>query len=1062
MRTRSLRKALLWAGGCLLLALAAASFLLQREERIDLLYLANGDDFDKAAFGQLEQTLAANATVVRQDASGLKAGALARYEAVYLDYKLRHSDALKRAIPALTDYVRAGGHLFLENDFADDFPPEFLGAAQLVDLPPSNDLKLTYPEVDPHLQGMQRVFKLFSDNFAHHETMDTLPGFAWGKGIVPSTAQPIVQKNQVALMTANRVGKGSVVLASAFLPNRYFITGFDLKSGMDPARGFAQLQKQYQDRMPNMLGLIHFNFKYEVPLKPYFHFAFATANYQLRNEYLAYVSKERYGYSIRKVEGPYGRPAMAHQNHFEGLSAIGNQEGIQWAELLKTYNQIPSFSLVRSSYDWNKWYEDIAVHLNMGTNADPRFTGELANSFYGSGVRLETGGQPIKLALYPKETQLAWPVELPYRAYPALADFDGDGNTDLIAGSADGTLKLFLGLGKQAGAYASQLLPDGTAQPDAFAPGQPITEDGGSGEALRLPGGYAAPAAFDANKDGKPDLIIGDAQGRVWVAINNGVGRFSKLTPLKAGGADVKVGSYAAPAVGDYNGDGIPDLVIGSGDGKVFGLPGRTAAAAQFSPAVELVTLASPFAAPSVRDMNGDGRADLVIGSSEGDLQIYVQSADGSVWTKQGTVTGQTLNQRGTNALVGGHNSVPVWFDLNHDGRDDLIVGQLEFGLPVNLDDPAFPYAKQLKEFIDYCRNNYLELYPHLFVHSYKSSAQEQQEFRLHRAMFDKLGIPWKLTGANQHTWRTNNLDPVQTLRNENDQDIWFNFGFRPSNDPLDPQYGQDYIWGMPFLLDGYDLKHPMLLHTPSPILRLSGDYATDDIYRSFAALDMPIDYFYHIEYKFPNHVGELLEFVQYLDRVRNEQDYNFMTEPQMAKSFLTTLTGKVTVKQSWASYLWDRLRDKLGKGVHLSLTLRADPGAIPAELAGDYASTLGVAIEPGKKYMEHPFAVDSDVFMKKGPVLYTGLHKPTKLSVSWQKEPFHVMRANVPFAMSQSKDGCRIDLQAAGMQQIKLYSPVPITIEGNNLKVEPDTQAGMYTITHYGDKTSVTIKFNK
>lgn len=1055
LRIRSLKKALLVAIGCLLIAMVAALFVLQREERINLLYAVNGDDWDNAAFGQFQQTLAANATVLRKDAKGLTLRSLNRYEAVYLDYKLRHSETLKASIPALMEYVRAGGQLFLENDFANDFPPEFLGAAQIVDLPSTKDLKLAYPEVDPHLRGMQQVFKLFTDNFSHHLTMDTLPGFNWGKGIIPSTAQPIVLKNQVALMTSNRVGKGSVVLASAFLPNRYFITGYDLTSGMDAERGFSNLVKQYQDRTPSLLGIVYFNFKHEVPLKPYFHFAFTAAGYQLRNEYLSYVGKERYGYSIRKVHGPYGRPAMAHQNHFEGLSAIGNKEGIQWAELLKKYNQIPSFSLVRSSFDWNKWYEDVTVQLNTGTSSAPQFTGELDNSFYGSGVKLEAAGQTLKLALYPDEKQLAWPIELPYRAYPAVADFDGDGAADLVAGSADGTLKLYRGLGQQATAYADQALPPNVKPPDTFASGQAV--------GAALAGGYAAPTAVDVNGDGKPDLVVGDAQGHVWLCLNKGGGVFSPLTPLKAGGAAIKVSAYAAPAVGDYNGDGVPDLVIGDGDGKVFGYPGRRAGASgalEFSGGSLLVSLPARYAAPSVRDMNGDCKADLIIGSNEGDLQVYVQATGGGAWTKQGPLEGQTRNQLGSKTLVGGHNSVPVWYDLNHDGRDDLIVGQLEFGLPVNLDDPNFPYAKQLKEFIDYCREHQLKLYPHVFVHGYKSSAQEQQELALHRKMFDTLGIPWKLTGTNQHTWRTNNQDPGQTLRNESAQDIWFNFGFRPANNPLDPQYGQDYIWGMPFLLTGYELKHPMLLHTPAPILRLSGDYATDDVYKSYTALDMPIDYFYHIEYKFPNKVSELLEFVQYLERIRKEQDYNFMTEPQMAQSFLTTLTSKVTVKQSWANYLWDRLRDKLGKGTHLSLTLRADTSAVPAELAAEYASTLGVAIEPGKAYIEHPFAVDSDIFMEKGPVLYTGLQKPTQLFVSWSKEPFHIMRANVPFTMSQTKNGARIDLLSDGMQQIKLYSPVPITAEGDNLKVEPGNEEGIYTITHFGDKTSVTITF--
>src|SRR5690606_10879518 len=100
--------------------------------------------------------------------------------------------------------------------------------------------------------------------------------------------------------------------------------------------------------------------------------------------------------------------------------------------LLKRYNQIPSFSLVRSSFDWHHWYEGITVHLNTGTTAKPQFVGEFPNSFYSSGTHLLSGDKLLYMAAYPSRAELAMKLELPYRAYPAFADLDGDGKLDLV------------------------------------------------------------------------------------------------------------------------------------------------------------------------------------------------------------------------------------------------------------------------------------------------------------------------------------------------------------------------------------------------------------------------------------------------------------------------------------------------------------------------------------------------------------------------------------------------------------------------------------------------------
>jgi hypothetical protein len=1049
----TLRKTILLVVGLIMIGALALFTLLIGEDRqeLRLLHATNEQHiYDTAVYGSFSQSLIANVVTETAALGQVRERSLNRYDIIYLDRTLHGTDVLRSYIEPLRQYVDHGGHLFVEQALFDDLPADLLGGSRIADFPSVDKLSFTYPSVEPNLQRLQDTYRRFADHFNKHIGLAGLPGFQWGRYIVPDTAQTIVGMNDIPLLTVNPLGKGSVVAVGAFLPNRYFITGFDLMSGMDPEQGFAKLVEAHQAK-PRLPGADYFD-RSRIELEPYFHFAFATANHLLRTEYIAYVSKEKLGYAVRKTLGPYGRPAMAYQNHFEALAAFRDREGIQWAELLKQRNQIPSFSLVRSAFEWWTWTETVTVHLNEGTKQAPQFAGELTHSYYGSGTHLIVDGKPLTLAVYPDRLTLSDRLAMPYRAAPAMADLNGDGRADLLVGSADGNLYAYMNQGSSPEAYKEYPMPSGLTAPDHFGPRQQLVLP--TGHPLQV-GSYSAVAVFDSNGDGKPDIVAGNGDGTVRLFIGEGELRFSGPKDLIGGGQPIRVVSHAVPAFGDLDGDGRADLVVGDGEGRVFGYRGLPSGG--FMKGEELVRLPATYAAPSVRDVNGDGKADLIIGSNEGDLRLYTRS--GSGWADQGPLVGGTMNQLGNQALVGGHNSVPFWYDINHDGLDDLIVGQVEYGPAVPLDSPRFPYPKQLTEFIQYSQENHLELYPHLYFHNYVSSEQEQQEIELHRESFQKLGIPWQHTGTNQHTWRINNTDRLQTLLNERNAGLWFNFGFKPSHAPTDPQWGPDYIWGIPFLLNSpdKDSNDPMLIHTPSPTLRIGGDYSTEDLYESFVALDLPIDYFEHIEYHFPDRVQELMQFVDYFDRIRTEHDYNFMTEPQMARSFLSALTGKVIITRSWAAMTVDKVKDWLGRGQHLTLNVRTDTANVPAQ-AAEYRDTLGIVIEPGEKYLTDRFTTDSDVFLRRENNLYIGLHRPVKVDISWAAEPMHLLRANVPVIITKHGETWAIDTGSPGMQQLKLYSPQPVTIEGPNLRVEHDDVAGTYTITHFGDAVTITV----
>ncbi|MBP1992689.1 FG-GAP repeat domain-containing protein [Paenibacillus eucommiae] len=1082
-KSRVLVQKLLIAIAILLLVAVSLLFIIQKEDKVSLLYVTNGDSLDTSAFENFEQSLQANLDVEKLSLSVATLKKLRAYDAVYLDPALLQEGKLSTVREGmqqgnsegnseayrdmLISFVKQGGHLFLENGFATAFPADFLGAEKVVTVPPVSGVPgFVFPEADANIGGMQQVFKLFTESYFKRNTMEELPGFDWGYGLVPSTANTLVGLDGLALCSLNQVGAGTVLLSSSFMPNRYFPTGYDMESGMDPNQGFAQLAERYDSKAPSVPGTAYFN-KRALPLEPYFNFAFSAANSLFRSEYTAFVSKLKHGYSIKKVLGPNGRPAMAFQNHFEALPSIGQMDGIQWAELLKSYNQIPSFTLVRSSFYWGQWRESLTVQLNSGTNEQPQFAGELPGSGYSSGLHLLSGGQPLRLATFLPYRDLASAIELPYRAFPALADIDGDGRLDLLAGSADGFVYAYTNLGPDAATYASEPLPEGAAPPDTFGEARKLELESGTPVQLQP---YAAIHAADVNGDGLPDLVASDESGAVLLLPGRSGGKFAEPVQLSAGTGKLQVQGPAAAVVADVNGDGVLDLVVGDGDGRVHLFEGISGSdGLRYEAGRELFQLPGlrRYAAPAVRDMNGDSRPDIVVGSNEGDLLLYIQEADGS-WTGKGPLEGATLNQVGNKALVAGHNSVPLWYDINHDGKDDLLVGSVEFGSPIAIDSPHFPFQSELKEFIAYAKDNFLDLNPHVFVHNFFTSEQELKELSLHKKAFETLGIPWNNPGTNQHTWRVNNLDPRQTLRSEQEQGIWYNFGFFPAHSPVISR--PEHIWSLPFLLQDKDSKSasPMLVHTPTPVLHLDGPSPTTDIFRSMAALDMPIDYFEHIEYHFPNSnkIANLSKFADYFDKLRTEEEYNFMTETQMAQALLTAMKSKVKVSRPWAVYLWNKLKDRLAPdNPHWDLRITPDLSQVP-EQAGAYKSTLGVEIEKGTKLYSYSLHTNSDIYLQRENSFYVGVGKMVSLHIGPSDASLHLLRSNVPFTMHRESDQLRIDLLSAGMQQIKLFSPEALVIESlesdqgsSDLKIEHNANEQTYTVTHYGDITSITVR---
>jgi trimeric autotransporter adhesin len=161
-------------------------------------------------------------------------------------------------------------------------------------------------------------------------------------------------------------------------------------------------------------------------------------------------------------------------------------------------------------------------------------------------------------------------------------------------------------------------------------------------------------ATGDFNGDGIADLI-GFSFGRPDILLGNGDGTFKSLGYLAA---NLNVNGIV---VGDFNGDGKLDLAFTMSGGGVLmelGNGDGTFTSGYQSPQ----TIAANGIA--VGDFNGDGKLDLVVGggTAGSDVTILLGNGDGTF------IVGAT-------AIVGANPSSIAVGDLNGDGKLDLAVG---------------------------------------------------------------------------------------------------------------------------------------------------------------------------------------------------------------------------------------------------------------------------------------------------------------------------------------------------------------------------------------------------
>src|SRR5207302_7198575 len=174
--------------------------------------------------------------------------------------------------------------------------------------------------------------------------------------------------------------------------------------------------------------------------------------------------------------------------------------------------------------------------------------------------------------------------------------------------------------------------------------------------------GVVSVAIGDFNGDGKPDLGVAKnfcspegpctTNGSVSVVLGNGDGTFQ--APM-----DYRVGTNPVSLVmGDINGDGKPDLAVlsygSSGVSLLFGKGDGT-----FQDAVNYGT-GNGASSVAIGDFNGDGKADLAV-ASDGVIAVLLGNGDGTF-------------QAAVNYGAGANPWSVVVSDFNGDGKSDLAV----------------------------------------------------------------------------------------------------------------------------------------------------------------------------------------------------------------------------------------------------------------------------------------------------------------------------------------------------------------------------------------------------
>ncbi len=290
------------------------------------------------------------------------------------------------------------------------------------------------------------------------------------------------------------------------------------------------------------------------------------------------------------------------------------------------------------------------VYFNSGTKTEPKFTiGEMANNFL---TRMPAPPDPLLAdILTPQDASGSQDARQNARRGQRifLADFSRSGRRDVLIGNYLGELFLLPNAGSG-------------ARPDFRQPNQirqiliPSTKDPTVRWASLL-----SPITFDFNGDGRDDILVGEGSysaNSIHALLNQAGGGRPTLDENQRRIAAFGMGlEQLTPAAADYNGDGLPDLLVTERTGKVAvyinngsrgekpfdflkfipaGKPSPMTAALSTNQTKDpmdaakapgLISLGG-IATITTADLNGDGLFDLLFGKSNGRVALSLNTGN--------------------------------------------------------------------------------------------------------------------------------------------------------------------------------------------------------------------------------------------------------------------------------------------------------------------------------------------------------------------------------------------------------------------------------------------------